>query len=89
LIQLPRRPLGLLKKRFPNYVLPSDRGATLFGHEMEVPRLTPRNDMKGETPRLTPRGDEKKRLGVTAGGLTQNIFETAFIEKVEVNKKKS
>jgi len=31
----------------------------------------------------------KKRLGVTAGGLTQNIFETAFIEKVEVNKKKS
>jgi hypothetical protein len=79
---------------------------------MEVPRLTPRNDMKGETPRLTPRGDEKKRLGVTkkasrgdekkkslgvikkrlgmeAGGLTQNIFETAFIEKVEVNKKKS
>jgi len=31
----------------------------------------------------------KKRLGVTAGRLTQNIFETAFIEKVEVNKKKS
>jgi hypothetical protein len=34
-------------------------------------------------------GVAKKRLGVTAGRLTQNIFETAFIEKVEVNKKKS
>jgi hypothetical protein len=45
--------------------------------------------MKGETPRLTPRGDEKKRLGVTAGGLHKKIFKTASIEKVEVNKKKS
>jgi hypothetical protein len=76
LIQLPRRLLRLFKK-VPFSVLPSDRKATLFGHEMEVPRLTPRNDIKGETPRLTPRGDEKKRLGVikkrlgvTAGGLT-------------------
>ena len=31
----------------PFFVLPSDSEASLFGHEMEVPRLEPRNDKKG------------------------------------------
>jgi hypothetical protein len=40
---------GLLKL---SLVMPSVSEASLIGHEMEVPRLTPRNDMEGETPRL-------------------------------------
>ena len=41
---------GAVKKKFPQSVLPSYREASLFGHEMEVPRLMPRNDMKGGDP---------------------------------------
>jgi hypothetical protein len=48
-------PEGCFKK--PYRFIPSNSEASLTGHEMEVPRLTPRNDMKGETPRLAPRGD--------------------------------